>query len=207
MCIRYDGNKDSLIRWSRFMRAWMPILDGLPDGDIFPGDSGVIVLSGGELQLAQWGLLPAWAKDAKFGRKNAYNARSETIFEKPTFRTAIRHRRCVIPVTGFYERSDGRWLRMLPIETEVLALAGIYEPPNAHVATPTFSMVTTTPNARIEPMHDRMPVILSDADLDTWLDPTTDPAQFGPLMVPCPDDWLTVQDAGPVSRAKAPALF
>jgi putative SOS response-associated peptidase YedK len=56
-------------------------------------------------------------------------------------------------------------------------------------------------------MHDRMPVILSDADLDTWLDPATDPAQFGPLMVPCPDDWLTVLDAGPVSRAKAPALF
>ena len=158
--------------------------------DRFPGDVAAYVAHGGEVVEGRWGLQPAWAKDPHFGRKNAYNARAETVAEKPTFRTAYRHRRCVVPAAAFYERAEGRWLRVLPREGS-FAIAGLFEEG-------TFTMVTTEPNLAIAELHDRMPVILDPSDVAGWLDPEADPRELHALLVPCPPEWTTVEDAGSV---------
>jgi putative SOS response-associated peptidase YedK len=148
--------------------------------------------SGREAVALQWGLVPFWSKDAKQGAKLA-NARSEGIAAKPAFREAIRKRRCVIPASGFYEwQTIGRlkqpWFFQMRDESPFL-FAGLWERWRSvdGVELQTCSLITTTPNEVVEPLHDRMPVILRGAAVDTWLDVAiTEPAQVEPLLRPVP---------------------
>lgn len=143
----------------------------------------------------QWGLIPRWSKDPQGGARMA-NARSEGIATKPAFRDAFRHRRCVIPASGFYEwQTIGRlkypWLFQLRDESPFL-LAGIWEKWQGDgLALETCSLITTTPIDVVRPLHDRSPVILRGADIDTWLNPAiVEPARLEPLLAPLPDGLL-----------------
>jgi len=148
---------------------------------------------GPRLTLMRWGFVPAWAKEPAKGAP-LNNARAETVAEKPTFRDAWRRRRCLVPMNGFYEwhRSGAHktpyHIRML--DTEMFAVAGLYEywPGNATAAPMmTFTMLTTAANALMEPMHDRMPVIVPQAAYDAWLDPRNTTADgLEQLLLPFP---------------------
>lgn len=150
----------------------------------------------------QWGLVPRWSKDAAGGARLA-NARAEGIADRPAFRDALRHRRCVIPASGFYEwQTLGRlkfpWY-FQPKDESPFLLAGIWEKwrGEAGVELETFSLITTTPNDVVRPLHDRMPVILRDGGIDAWLDPAViEPARLQPLLGPLPDGTMK---ATPVS--------
>jgi putative SOS response-associated peptidase YedK len=124
----------------------------------------------------RWGLIPAWAKDASIGFK-MINARAETVATKPAYRDVLRKRRCLIPADGFYEwAKDGRAKTpfcFTMADNSTFAFAGIWDswrnPQGQTVET--CSIITTTPNALLADIHDRMPVILPDDAYDLWLDP------------------------------------
>jgi putative SOS response-associated peptidase YedK len=140
----------------------------------------------------KWGLVPSWADDAAMGARLA-NARAEGIERKPAFRHAFRRKRCVVPATGFYEwqtigRTKQPWF-FARADGRPLLLAGLWESWRGREGTvlETCSLITTAPNELVQPLHDRMPVILSRADADLWLDPrVTDPEPLAPLLRACP---------------------
>lgn len=150
------------------------------------------------LHLHRWGLIPSWAKDPKIGHK-LINARSETAPEKPSFRSAFKRRRCLVPINGFYEwqkTPHGKVPQHIThAEEEVMTLAGLWEV--WHDAEEkewrSFTILTTSPNEIMAPIHDRMPVILAPEDRKTWLDPDADPEDLLLLMRPCPSEWLKTE--------------
>jgi len=156
---------------------------------------------GRRIGLMTWGLTPAWAKSDV--RVQPSNARAETVFDKPMFRTAIRRRRCVLPADGFYEWQQGparkQPYRVGMADGSLLALAGIWEtwtpagePPRA-----TCAILVTAANALVAPIHQRMPVIVRERDLAAWLDPElTDRGEIAPMLAPLPPEALA---AYPVS--------
>ncbi len=144
----------------------------------------------------RWGLVPTWAKDPAFGARTI-NARSETAAEKPSFRSAWKQRRCIVPASWFYEwRSDGDKvktpLRIERRDGETLTFAGLWESWKGNSEVPgfeSFTILTTAANGTLAPLHDRMPVILVDRDArERWLDLRTPDAAS--LMQPAPDDLL-----------------
>jgi len=148
------------------------------------------------LELVRWGLIPSWVKDpAVF--TTLINARSETAAEKPSFRGAMRHRRCLVPATGFYEwlGPAGRKRPHLfrPRAGGLLALAGLHEhwlgADGSEIET--MAILTTAANADVAPVHDRMPVILAPESFPGWLDcaPGSAAGVMG-LLVPAPEGLL-----------------
>jgi putative SOS response-associated peptidase YedK len=138
---------------------------------------------GRRFEYFQWGLIPSWAKDAKIGYK-MINARAETLAEKPSFRTALKRRRCLILADGFYEwqRAGGAKIPMyIQLKTgEPFAFAGLYEfwkPPESEELIKSCTLITTTPNSLMEKIHDRMPVILQPQVYADWLAPGDQPAE------------------------------
>jgi putative SOS response-associated peptidase YedK len=129
-----------------------------------------------ELSLMRWGLIPSWAKDSSAAAR-MINARSETASTKSAFRDALKSRRCLIPADGFYEwKRNGKTRQPYCFEVnegKLFAFAGIWDrwkdPSGQWVKS--CSILTTTPNAAISPVHDRMPVILDPDSHDLWLDP------------------------------------
>lgn len=150
------------------------------------------------LSLMKWGLIPSWAKDATIGNKLS-NARGETVHEKPSFRSAFKYHRCVIPVSGFYEWKTEQsvkhpWYMSLK-SGEPMALAGLWESWND---IQTCCIITTSANSLMEPIHDRMPVILDQEQWDDWLSPQNKQVDaLLPLI--CPHASESMQ-AWPVSR-------
>jgi len=128
------------------------------------------------LDLIRWGLVPHFAKDLKGGAR-LINARCETVATAASFRGAwAKQRRCLIPVDGFYEwRREGKIKQPYAValkDGKVMALAGLWEnwkDPATGQWTRTFTVLTTAPNDLIAPFHDRMPVIIAEADWDRWL--------------------------------------
>lgn len=214
MCVRYVG-VDPRNERVRERLGLSDATDVPPVGEAFPGDQGLILRPDEErgrvLTVARWGLQPPWAQDERFGKKNAYNARSETVGEKPTFRHAFRHRRCVIPAGAFYERADGRWLRVSPAQGDLFVFAGLWEPANERTTgLDTYTMVTTEPNVTVGEFHDRMPVILAPEDAGLWMSADAPLDLLRDMLAPCPPEWVRIEDAGPVSNSKKdeePGLF
>ena len=126
------------------------------------------------LHKMKWGLIPSWAKDATIGNKLT-NARGETVAEKPSFRSAFKTRRCIIPASGFYEWKTIRGVKYPWYITfksgEPMALAGLWETwhPNEGETVESCCIITTDANKLMEPIHDRMPVILDIEQWKTWL--------------------------------------
>ena len=132
-----------------------------------------------ELVTMRWGLVPRWAKDPAIGAK-MINARAETIAEKPSFRTAFKRHRCLLPADGFYEWKLDAAGGKQPIhigmrDRALFAFAGLAErwlSPEGEVLD-TCTIVTTQANALLSPLHDRMPVIVALNDYERWLDVST----------------------------------
>ncbi len=204
MCLRYQWEYDNQDRDVIEILAMNP--SGSEPGDAFPAAiTPIIILENGERKTVAsfFGMTPAWAKDPMYGQKYAYNSRSETITEKPTFRDAYRLRRCLVRVVSFKENlGRNRWLKVTPVEGDALYVAGLFEMPNRHISTRSHCLVTTTPNSIIEPFHDRMPVILSEEGQRRWLDPNTNPIDALDLLVPCPSEWLAIEELQEESRRK-----
>jgi len=124
----------------------------------------------------RWGLVPSWAKDAKIGAR-MINARGETVAEKPSFRSAVKTRRCLIPADGFYEwvKTDGgkkpHYIHFA--DGRAFAFAGLWERWSKGGGQPldTCTIITTTPNDIVAGLHDRMPVIMAPDHFTEWLEP------------------------------------
>lgn len=158
-----------------------------------------------ELVMMRWGLIPAWAKDPSIGSK-AINARSETLVEKPMFRSAVSKRRCLVVADGFYEwqkQPDGSKVPMYISLTDhdIFGFAGLWErwtEPESGESVTTCTIVTGPPNELIAPIHNRMAVILPREAYGPWLDPSqTDGKEAVKLLKPYPADRMV---AYPVSR-------
>ncbi|MFV0306638.1 MAG: SOS response-associated peptidase [Desertimonas sp.] len=171
-----------------------------PTADIY----GVVAGPDGErrVEVFRWGLIPVWAKERKLGQK-MINARAETLASKPAFKGVFRKHRALIPMEGFYEWTAGTPKKqpvfIERLDGEPLAVAGLWsawKDPDAaggdwlHTA----SVITTSANATMRPIHDRMPVILPRSAWTAWLDPGNhDIGALSRLLVPAADDLLTTR--------------
>lgn len=152
--------------------------------------------------LYRWGLIPGWAKDPSIGNKLA-NARGETVAEKPSFRSAFKRWRCLVPASGFYEwkavagKKQPFYIR--PTGQDLFGLAGITElwkGPDGPVHT--VSLITTEPNELMRMIHDRMPVIIPASDYCDWLDPENQDAESLKVFIrPFPADLMTAHPVSP----------
>ena len=179
-----------------------------PRYNIAPSQEVPVVPNNGEntMESFQWGLIPSWAKDPKIGNR-MINARSETLAEKPSFRTAYKQRRCLVLADGFYEwRQEPGGKSKTPIYIRLksdkpFAFAGLWEawrPSTGDDPLLSCTIITTTPNSLMETIHRRMPVILEPDAYDLWLDPHEQPAaQLNGLLKPYPAEEMM---AHPVSR-------
>src|SRR5664279_313889 len=134
------------------------------------------------LSLYRWGLIPSWAKEEAIGNK-MINARADGIAEKPSFRSAFKRRRCLVPASGFYEwrKGDGKTKTPMYIhlkDQDLFAMAGLWEVWHNSNGDEirTFTIITTDANDFMMPVHNRMPVILHKRDYEQWLDPHDVPA-------------------------------
>ncbi len=144
-------------------------------------------------EIMRWGLIPFWAKDPSIGSR-MINARSETVAQKPAFRNALQKRRCLVLADGFYEwRKEGKDKVPMYIcsrSREPFAMAGLYETWKLPEGEPVRSctIITTTPNKLMEPIHNRMPVILPRGAEATWLDrENEDQDALTSLLMPYPE--------------------
>jgi putative SOS response-associated peptidase YedK len=142
------------------------------------------------LDVMRWGLVPFWAKDIKVGFANI-NAKAEGIDARPAFREAFARRRCLVPFDCFYEwqkiGKDRQPYAVALADRRLMALAGLWEtwrsPSGERVRS--FTIVTTSPNALLAPIHDRMPVILAPERWSAWLgEAQADPDELKSLLVP-----------------------
>lgn len=153
------------------------------------------------VRLMRWGLVPRWRKPGQGSSVAPINARAETLLEKPMFRGLVGRRRCLVPADGFYEwqRRDGRRqpYRFHLRDNALFGLAGLYdESPDGEAS---FTIITTSPNALVAPLHDRMPAILRPEDEADWLShDLTDPHAARALLRPYP---AAAMAADPVSPA------
>lgn len=149
------------------------------------------------IRMFTWGLIPFWVKDQKSAndiRSKTLNAMSETAFEKPSFRAAIRERRCLIPATGFFEwmHHQGKKYpyRIFLKDRDLFSFGGIYETwrdKESGKTLSTFSILTTEANPLMEKIHNskkRMPLILPREVENKWLDPDLKPEEIKDLMLP-----------------------
>ena len=162
-----------------------------------------------EVAGLQWGLVPSWAKDPSIGSR-MINARCETAAQKPSFRSAFKRRRCLVPASGFYE-----WKKLEPgrkssakqpfyiyrADEQPLVMAGLWESwkdPGSGTPLETYSILTTGANDQLRDLHDRMPVILEPEQFDAWLDPEQDDAgSLQSLLRPAADGVLTMHPVSP----------
>ncbi len=162
-----------------------------------PGQYLPIISQKRKIGLFHWGLIPSWAKDASMSSK-MINARSETMAEKPSYRRSFKERRCVVPMNGFYE-----WHKRGTISTphfihrpnnEVYFCAGLWESwrrPETDEHVLSFTICTKESNRFMRDLHHRMPVILSDTNCDTWLNPESTADELMELAAAyTPDDYL-----------------
>ena len=159
-----------------------------PRFNIAPTQMAPVVRSfngGRRMDMLRWGLIPSWSKD-KTAASKLINARGETAAQKPSFRDAYKHRRCLVPVDGFYEwRNEGEGKQPFRIgfkEGKPFVFAGLWKSwtvpagqEDAGEVIETYTIVTTDANERIAPIHHRMPVIVDPADYEIWL--TGDPSE------------------------------
>jgi putative SOS response-associated peptidase YedK len=164
-----------------------------------------------EIHLLKWGLIPSWTKnldDAKVIRLKTFNARSDSIYQKPSFTSSLKSKRCLIPVKGFYEwqhvgKDKLPWY-IYSSENEIFSLAGIYNhwtETNTGEVYSTFSIVTTDANDLMAEIHNsakRMPVILDKSVEKLWINLSISSEEAVNLLKPCPSDYLKAHTISPL---------
>jgi len=170
--------------------ATSELFDSAPRYNIAPSQDVFGVTEAEEqrkVSLFRWGLIPSWSKDA-----TAFiNARAETLEGRGSFRESFERRRCLIPADGFYEWKKLGKLKQpyfFQLEDESpFAFAGIWDRwQRGDTRITSCAIITTTPNALLESIHDRMPAILRDEDQDSWLRSKTRPDELKALLAPFP---------------------
>jgi len=169
-----------------------------PNYNVAPSQDVPVILNNGSNQLAlfKWGVIPFWAKDPSIGHK-MINARAETVDEKPSFKSCLQRKRCLIVADGFYEwKKEGstkRPYRITLMNKELFGFAGLWDTwksPTGEIVN-SCSIITTTPNELMEPIHNRMPVILPREVEQVWLDQgITDSYFLKSLLLPYPADLM-----------------
>jgi putative SOS response-associated peptidase YedK len=156
-----------------------------------------------DLHLVRWGLLPPWVKDPS-AFTTLINARAETAHEKPSFRGAFRHKRCLVPADGFYEwvgpAGAKRPHLIRPRARGLMAFAGLHESwlgaDGSEIDT--MAILTVAANSTVSVIHDRMPAILAPAQFDAWMDcRSVDLKEASTMLVPAADDLLDVVEVDP----------
>ncbi len=182
--------------------------DRHPRYNIAPTQEVLVLLDDGterRIETFRWGLIPHWAPDPKIGNK-LINARAETIFEKPSFRSAAKERRCLILADGFFEwakteKEKGKIPLYVRLKSgKPFGFAGLWEswqsPEGEEVKS--CAIVTTEPNELMLSIHNRMPVIVQKKHETIWLDPTIkDPQELIGVLQPYPPEEM---EAFPVSK-------
>ena len=176
MCGRYNLIATGQQIMDHFRLLSLPVHK--PDYNIPPGQKILAVVqledgSNGAVNL-HWGLIPSWAKDRAIS-SHLINARAETLTEKPSFKKAYRHRRCLIPATGFFEwhatEAGKQPYHIHRQDNGLFAFAGIWEHWEHEQETVySCSIITTAASNKMTPIHDRMPVIIMPDDYNRWLD-------------------------------------
>lgn len=161
-----------------------------------------------EIRLYVWGLIPFWVKDSLTAneiRRKTFNAKAETLTEKPSFRNSVQSKRCLVIVSGFYEWQTAE-KRKIPYlmslkDQPIFALAGLYDtwknPENKEVLK-TFTIITTRANPKMEEIHNlkkRMPVILSPEDEKTWLSSEMTATEMARIFEPFPQEQMNFEQA------------
>ena len=219
MCGRF-----TLIAWDEVERRFLPVGSGMeiirerfadtgPQRyNIAPTQDVITITGDGEVNAAQfmrWGLVPSWAKDISIGNR-MINARAETLAERPSFRVAFRRRRCLVVADSFYEwKRDGRKRTPMRISLEsgeLFGFAGLWEswksPEGRRIQSCTI--VTTEANEFLAPIHNRMPVILSQDAEPMWLDPDVqDTDALSELLKPYPSDLMKAYEVSSVVNSAA----
>ena len=203
MCGRYVATTtaEGLVKF--FVIDDRQVDDVPPSYNVAPTDPvPAVVRYDGQMVLTEfrWGLVPFWAKDRSIGAR-MINARSETVREKKAFAESVEQRRCLLPADGFYEwekvddgTKRGRRLPWFVRRTDgnPMVYAGIWsswrDRENDNTRLLTCSVLTTSANEVLSPIHDRMPVVLEREQWDTWLDPQADMGDVRELLAPAPDD-------------------
>lgn len=180
-----------------------------PRWNVAPTQQALVVAASNDgtarrLGTMRWGLVPSWAKDPSIGNR-MINARAEKVATSGAFRSAFKHRRCIVPVDGFYEwhkqvDDKGKKAPSIPFHIHAtdrvpLALAGLWEVWHDAEGEPmrSFTIITTDPNDTMAAVHDRMPVILDPSAWDVWLGPEPlDDAECQALLGPAPNDLLVL---------------
>lgn len=186
MCARYSLKANPLELQAEFELADVPTLS--PRYNLAPTQEAPIITGASprELTTARWGLIPSWAKELR-AITNTFNARAETVAEKGIFKDSFLHRRCLIPVDGFYEwKQVGKLKQPLHITLQSkrpFSLAGLWDTWTSPegVSVVSFTVVTTTPNDFMRGIHNRMPVVIPPEKRTLWL---SDDAHAGALLVP-----------------------
>jgi putative SOS response-associated peptidase YedK len=165
-----------------------------------------------EFVRQRWGLIPKWAKaDNMMSMAGLVNAKSETVFEKPSFREAISKRRCLIAADGFIEwetlggQKQPHWFRLAGQKR--FAFAGVWEPPcpaGKYPTEETFAILTVAANPDVSPFHDRMPAMLLPEQFASWLEPKTSLDDIEAMLKPLAEGSIV---SHPISRQiNKPAL-
>jgi len=217
MCGRFTLTVDPGELQQQFGLKEPPPAELAPRFNIAPSQAVAVVANNADraLELFQWGLIPSWAKDPKIGNK-LINARAETLAEKPSFRNALKRRRCLVVADGFYEwkkeGGDPRGAGKTPMYIQLndgrpFAFAGLWEvwqPPDGGLLK-TCTIITTEPNALLAPIHNRMPAILPPGAYDKWLTPAELPsAEAMKLLRPYDPAQMKVVPVS--SRVNSPAV-
>jgi len=189
MCGRYSLHSNPEVVALMFGLSEVPAYQ--PRYNIAP-TAQILIVREDEATMVRWGLVPHWAKDASMGAR-MNNARAETVARKPSFREAYRKRHCLIPANGFYEwKAEGGARQpyyIHPSSGELFAFAGLWEQWND---LQTCAIITTEANDKMAAVHERMPVIVSQADYAGWLAGAEIP------LSPCPETAIGIRR---VSRA------
>jgi len=186
-----------------FYREEIERYNPLPNYNAAPTQLLPVILEGdmAHFHLYRWGLVPFWAKDLAVGSR-MINARGETLQEKAAFRNLLGSKRCIVPLDGFYEWKRGEKgvktpYRITTTDQEIFSTAGLWDKwtdPQSGTVWHTFTIITTTPNALMAGIHDRMPAILLKETEKDWLDPEVSANDALQLIGPYPAECMTAYE-------------
>ena len=169
MCGRFATSKSLDQLEEEFSLVGVPPRELPSNWNVAPTQEIYVITEGPKLEIMRWGLIPTWAKPG-FVSAHTINARSESVHEKPSFRSAFTSRRCLIPADGYYEWATelGKYESKQPFyihrkDKKALAMAGVYE-------NGTAAIITKDATGSFAAIHNRMPLFLPEIEWDAWLD-------------------------------------